>query len=50
MDIWCQRLWIAGGKIVESADLVSLTGEMVRKRRAEESRGSSDEEVHEGRL
>jgi hypothetical protein len=46
MDIWSQCLRVTCGEVVEPAYLVSLTGELVCKRRAEESRGSSDEEVH----
>jgi hypothetical protein len=46
MDIGCERLRIARGEIVQPADLVPLAGEVVGKRRAEESRGSCDKEVH----
>jgi hypothetical protein len=46
MNIWRERVRITRGKIVEPADLVSLAGEMVGKRRAEESRGSGDKKVH----
>src|SRR5512138_3122297 len=46
MDIRRERMRIARGKIIQPADLVSLAGEMIGKRRAEESRGSGDEKVH----
>jgi hypothetical protein len=46
MDIRRECLRIARREVIQAADLVSLTGEMVGKRRAEESRGSGDEEVH----
>jgi hypothetical protein len=46
MHIRSESLWVARGKIVQTPDLMSLTGKMVGKRRAEESRGSSDQEVH----
>jgi hypothetical protein len=50
MDIRRERVWIASREIIEPAYLVSLAGEMVGKRRAEESRGSSDEKIHDERL
>ena len=46
MDIGRERLRIAGGEIVQPADLMSFAGELVGKRRAEESRGSGDEKIH----
>jgi hypothetical protein len=46
MNIGGKSLRVARGKIVEPTDLVSLTGELVGKRRAEESRGSSNEKIH----
>jgi hypothetical protein len=42
MDIRRQHLRVARGEIVEAAHLVTLAGEMVGKRRAEETRGSGD--------
>jgi hypothetical protein len=46
MNIGSQLLRVSRGEIVEPAYLMSLTRELVGKRRAEESRGSGDEEVH----
>jgi hypothetical protein len=46
MDIRCEGLWIARGEIIQPADLMSLTGKLIGKRRAEESRGSSDKKIH----
>jgi len=46
MDIRRQHFRVSSGKVVQSAYLMSLTGEMVCKRRAEETRGSSDEKIH----
>jgi hypothetical protein len=46
MDIRRKRLWIARGEIVQAAHLVPLSGEMIGKRRAEESCGSGDEKIH----
>jgi hypothetical protein len=50
MNIGRKSLWIAGGKIVQPAHLMPLAGEVVRKRRAEESRGSGDEKIHSKRI
>jgi hypothetical protein len=42
MDVRPESLRITRGEIVEPADLMSLAGKLVGKRRAEESRGSGD--------
>jgi hypothetical protein len=31
MDIWCERLRISGGEVIDPADLVSFTGKVVCK-------------------
>jgi hypothetical protein len=46
MDIRSERLGITGGEIIEPADLMPFACQLVSKRRAEESRGSSNQEVH----
>jgi hypothetical protein len=50
MDIRGKGFRIACGEIVQAANLVSLAGKMVGKRRAEETRGSGDEEIHKNGL
>jgi hypothetical protein len=42
VDIGRKGLRVASGEVIESADLMALAGKVVCKRRAEESRGSSD--------
>jgi hypothetical protein len=46
MDIWAQCFWIPRREVIQTAHLVSFSIKLVGKRRAEESRGSGNEEVH----
>jgi hypothetical protein len=42
VDIRRKGLRVASGEVIESAHLMTFAGEVICKRRAEESRGSSD--------
>ena len=50
VDIGRECLRVARGEIVQPAHLMSLAGEVVGKRRAEESRGSGDQKIHDERI